>query len=84
MKHTIGSALLALRPGEEWTLDGDDYTGLTWLSSEQQPTKQEIFDKIAELDAAEPMKLLREERNKKRFQSVIGEYYQTKHRLMIG
>jgi len=65
MKHTIGSALLALRPGEEWTLDGDDYTGLTWLSSEQQPTKQEIFDKIAELDAAEPMKLLREERNKR-------------------
>ena len=65
MKYDITSALLALKPGAEWTLHGSDYTGLEWLSSEQQPTKQEIFDKIAELDAAEPMRLLRIERNKK-------------------
>jgi len=29
------------------------------------PTKKEVEDKIAELDAAEPMKLLREERDAK-------------------
>ena len=65
MKITIIDALIALRPRAEWSLDGEDYSGLTWLSSEQQPTKTEIADKIAELDAAEPMRLLRIERDKK-------------------
>ena len=63
MKHDIASALLTLKPGAQWSLNGFDYTGLEWLDSEQQPTKQEIFDKIAELDAAEPMRLLRIERD---------------------
>lgn len=31
----------------EWTLDGDDYDGLTWLSDTPKPTQ-------AELDAAWP------------------------------
>ena len=65
MKYDITHALQALKPGAQWTLNGEDYTGLNWLDSEQEPTKQEIFDKIAELDAAEPMRLLRIERNKK-------------------
>ena len=65
MKYDITHALVALKPGAQWSLNGFDYTGLEWLDSEQQPTKQEIFDKIAELDAAEPMRLLRIERNKK-------------------
>ena len=65
MKYDITHALKALKPGAEWVLDGGNYTGLTWFSSEQQPTKDEIADKIAELDAAEPMRLLRIERDKK-------------------
>ena len=65
MKYDIAAALQTLKPGSEWTLNGFDYTGLEWRDSEQQPTKQEIFDKIAELDAAEPMRLLRIERDKK-------------------
>ena len=65
MKYGIAEAIAALKPGAEWSLNGNDYSGLTWLDSDQQPTKQEIFDKIAELDAAEPMRLLRIERNKK-------------------
>ncbi len=28
--------------GSEWTLDGDDYTGLTWLSDGKAPTKAEL------------------------------------------
>lgn len=31
-----------LRPGEEWTLDGDTYAGLTWLSDTPKPTEAEI------------------------------------------
>ena len=28
--------------GTEWTLDGDDYTGLTWLSDTTKPTKKSL------------------------------------------
>jgi len=28
--------------GSEWVLDGDDYTGLTWLSSTPKPTKKAL------------------------------------------
>ena len=65
MKHDLASALQELKPGAEWVLRGGDYSSLEWLDSGQQPTKQEIFDKITELDAVEPMRLLRIERNKK-------------------
>ena len=63
MKYDITHALVALKPGAQWSLNGFDYTGLEWLDSEQQPTKTEVSDKIAELDASEPMRLLRIERN---------------------
>ena len=28
--------------GSEWTLDGDDYSGLTWLSDTPKPTKAKL------------------------------------------
>jgi len=31
--------LLRRYAGKEWTLDGDDYDGLTWLSEGTKPTK---------------------------------------------
>ena len=65
MKYNIAEALQALKPGAEWILRGDDYTGLEWLDSGQQPSKEEVEVKIKELDAAEPMRLLRIERDKK-------------------
>jgi hypothetical protein len=45
-------------PGAQWTLDGDTYDGLTWLSDDAKPTKavldglwasvqQEIADEAA-------------------------------------
>ena len=65
MKYDITHALVALKPGAAWSLDGEDYTGLNWLDSGQQPTEEEVEAKIKELDAAEPMRLLRIERDKK-------------------
>ena len=64
MKYDITHALLALKPGSQWTLSGEDYYGLNWLDSSQtKPTKTEINSKIAELDNAESMRLLRIERD---------------------
>ena len=65
MKYNITHALQSLKPGAEWVLNGVDYSGLKWLDSGQQPTEQEVKAKIIELDAAEPMRLLRIERDKK-------------------
>ena len=56
-------ALLSLRPGAEWIIKGDE---VEWLDTEQtQPTDAEIQAKVDELTAAEPLKLLRTERNQK-------------------
>ena len=66
MKHKIPSALQELKPGATWTLRGEEYSGLEWLDSSQtKPTETEINDKIIELDNAEPMRLLRIERDKR-------------------
>ena len=34
--------LTANYPGAQWTLDGDDYSGLTWLDSTPKPTQAEL------------------------------------------
>ena len=63
MKYDISAALQALKPGAEWVLRGDKYSGLEWMDKKQTvPTEKEVTDKIAELDAAEGMRLLRVER----------------------
>ena len=66
MKYDIPAALQALKPGAEWVLRGDQYSGLEWLDTGQtQPTESAVTAKIAELDAAEGMRLLRVERDAK-------------------
>jgi hypothetical protein len=30
--------------GSQWTLNGDDYEGLTWLSDTPKPTKKQLED----------------------------------------
>ena len=64
MKYDIPAALQSLKPGAQWVLRGEDYTGLEWLDSKQtQPTETEVNSKISELDNAEAMRLLRVERD---------------------
>ena len=64
-KYDMGDALPLLRPGEEFVLYGYSYSGLEWRDSTTKPTEAELIDKVAELNNGEPMKLLREERNKR-------------------
>ena len=66
MKYDITHALQELKPGAEWALIGGEYSGLDWLDSGQtKPTETEITNKVTALDAAEPMRLLRVERDKR-------------------
>jgi hypothetical protein len=36
------AVLIANYPDAEWTLNGDDYDGLTWLSDTPKPTQAEL------------------------------------------
>jgi hypothetical protein len=56
-------ALNALRPGEEWSWRGDEYSGLTWLAATAKPTEADISAKYNELIAAAPMAELRRQRD---------------------
>ena len=61
----ISDALLQLKPGAEWSVNGNTYEGINWLDKIQtKPTEDEVNKKIDELKAAEPMNLLREERDR--------------------
>ena len=57
--------LMYLRPGEEWTLNGDSYEGLTWLSDTPKPTKKE-------LETAEPAALAAEQAKKDETQAATA------------
>ena len=64
MKYDIRDAIMLLKPGAEWVLRGTEYSGLEWLDSGQtKPTETEVTNKVTALDAAEPMTLLRVERD---------------------
>ena len=54
--------ILALVPNADCATSGNEI--IAWYDSRPQPTEKEIQEKIVELQAAEPMKLLREERNR--------------------
>ena len=36
------AAILSRKFDAEWTLNGDDYTGLTWLSDSPKPTEEAL------------------------------------------
>jgi hypothetical protein len=40
----IQTILLLKFPNDEWTLTGEDYEGLTWLSDTPKPTKKQLED----------------------------------------
>ena len=64
MKYTISDAIIELKPGADYIVRGEDYSGIEWLDSSQtKPTETEISNKISELDSVEAMRLLRLERN---------------------
>jgi hypothetical protein len=48
----IAAILVSKYQGSEWTLDGDDYEGLTWLSETKKPTKKELEDFWPEVQAS--------------------------------
>ena len=62
---TLMQVIQELRPGAQCRIIGDTYNDIIWDDTNYvMPTDEEIINKTAELKAAEPFTLLREERNK--------------------
>ena len=58
------SALVSLKSDKEWTWTGTEYSGLNWIDSSTKPTESEIDAEVTRLTNAEPMRLLRIERDR--------------------
>jgi len=58
-------ALSKLKPNATWSWSGTDYSGFTWQDSGPAPTEAEIDAEVVRLNNAEPMRLLRLERNER-------------------
>jgi hypothetical protein len=58
-------AIVSLCPDAKWTMVDYDYNQIQWFSPDiPQPTREQVEAKVAELKAAEPMRLLRAHRDK--------------------
>ena len=63
---TLMQVIQELRPGAQCRIIGDTYNDIIWDDTNYvMPTDEEIINKTAELKAAEPFTLLREERDKR-------------------
>ena len=58
-------ALQSLKPTAEWVWRGTEYSGLDWKDSSTKPTESAIDAEVTRLTNAEPMRLLRVERDEK-------------------
>ena len=64
MQDLITRALIELAPNSSFAVKGDTYADIVWKSTEvTKPTETEVNNKITELQNAEPMRLLRIERD---------------------
>ena len=57
-------AIESLAPNSDYVIFGDEYSGIEWRDTvNTKPTEEEVNKKIADLQAEEPLKQLRTERN---------------------
>ena len=63
MSIQLEEAIFDLLPNAKFSIIGYDYSGIQWSDERPKPTEDQIQAKIAELTAAEPLRLLRQQRN---------------------
>ena len=51
MTYTISDALVSLKPNAEWSMNGTEYSVITWLDSSQtKPTESEVTAEVERLN----------------------------------
>ena len=64
MRNYLMYAIDSLAPNSDYVIFGDEYSGIEWRDTvNTKPTEEQVNAKIPEIKAAEPMGLLRDERN---------------------
>jgi len=58
------AVLNAIRPGAQWSLNGNDYAGLTWLDDSPKPTKKTLDEAWPDVERALAWKAIRAERDR--------------------
>ena len=64
MIYTSIEAAYNLKPEAQWTCTSSSYSDFTWAKPSEAPTEAEINAEIKRLNDAEPMRLLRVERDR--------------------
>jgi len=64
MIYTKHDALQSLKPSAKYAWYGYEYSGLNWSDTGSAPTETEIDNEVIRLNNAEPMRLLRIERDR--------------------
>jgi hypothetical protein len=70
------AVLNAIRPGAQWSLDGDDYAGLTWLDDSPKPTKKTLDDAWPDVQRDQAIAAVREERARLYAEETDGIFFQ--------
>ena len=66
---------IKLLTDEKWShYEGDDPSTIGWVNPENAPSIEQINAKFQELNAAEPMRLLRQQRNQKLSETDWTQY----------
>ena len=74
MRYDLASALVSLRPGARWSLNGDDYSGLNWLEPDiAPPTQAECAAEMVRLKAAYDSDQYKRDRAKA-YPSIQGQF----------
>jgi hypothetical protein len=69
------AVLAAIRPGAEWSLDGDDYAGLTWLDDSPKPTKKTLDDAWPQVQYDNEVRRIKAERRARYAAETDGIYF---------
>jgi len=70
------ATLIAIRPGAQWTLDGEDYEGLTWLEKSPKPTKKTLDDAWPQVQYDNEVALIRAQRRARYAVETDGLYFE--------
>jgi hypothetical protein len=72
----IPAVLEAIRPGALWTLDGNDYAGLTWLDDSPKPTKKTLDDAWPQVQYDNEVARIKDERRARYAAETDGLYFE--------
>ena len=72
MIYTKSDALSSLKPNTEWSWQGTDYSGLTWLDSSTKPTEAELDAEVTRLQTEYDNNLYQRQR-KAEYPSVVDQ-----------